>query len=63
MAKTLLVEDNELYHDMLSRRLTGGVGWIIPKRAYDRGKLLREVARLLGASVARGAPPGEERLR
>ena len=63
MAKVLLIEDNEMNRDMLSRRLTGGVGRIIPKRAYDRGKLLREVARLLGASVSRGAPPGEERLR
>ena len=63
MAKTLLVEDNELNRDMLSRRLTGGVERIIPKRACDREELLREVARLLGASVARGAPPGEERLR
>ncbi len=63
MPQILLVEDNELNRDMLSRRLTGRVKRIIPKPAYDREELLREVARLLGTSVARGAPPREERLR
>jgi len=63
MPKILLVEDNELNRDMLSRRLTGRVKRTIPKQASDREELLREVARLLGTSVARGAPPGEERPR
>ena len=63
MPKILLVEDNEMNRDMLSRRVIGGVEWILPKPAYDRKALLREVACLLGASVARGAPPGDERLR
>lgn len=63
MPKILLVEDNEMNRDMLSRRLIGEVERIIPKRAYDREELLRDVARLFGASVARGAPPREEKLR
>ena len=63
MPKILLVEDNELNRDMLSRWLTGRVKRIIPKPAYYREKLPREVARLLGTSFARGALPGEERPR
>jgi len=43
------------------RRLTGGVKRIIPKRAYDCEEWLRELARLLGASVTRRAPSGRER--
>jgi CheY-like chemotaxis protein len=43
------------------RRLTGGVKRIIPKRAYDCEEWLRELARLLGASVTRRAPAGKER--
>jgi CheY-like chemotaxis protein/anti-sigma regulatory factor (Ser/Thr protein kinase) len=41
-------------------RLTGGVKRIIPKGTYNREELLREVARLLGASVMRGASPEME---
>jgi len=63
MPTILLVEDNELNRDQVSRRLTGGAERIIPKPAYDREELLREVARWLGAFVARGAPPAEERPR
>ena len=63
MPKILLVEDNELNRDMLSRRLIGGVERIIPKRAYHREELLREGGRLLGASAARAASSGEERLQ
>ena len=63
MPKIPLVEDNELNRDMLPRRLIGGVERIIPKRAYHREELLRDGERLLGASVARVASPGEEKLQ
>ena len=63
MPKILLVEDNDLNRDMLSRRFTGGGERTISKRAYDCEELPLEVARLLGAFAARGVPPGEERPR
>ena len=54
-AKELTAEDRQ--------RLNGSVEKILQKGAYDREELLREVARLLGASETRGAPPREEKLR
>lgn len=54
-AKELTVEDRQ--------RLNGSVEKILQKGAYSREDLMREVVRLLGASVARGAPSGEERPR
>ena len=63
MPKILLTEDNEMNRDIRLRCLIGGVERIIPKRAYYREKLLRQGGRLLGASVARAAPSGEERPR
>ena len=59
----LLVEDNEFNRELPSRRHTGVVERMIPLRAYGREEFVRDVAHSMGASVARGAPPGEEMLR
>jgi signal transduction histidine kinase/CheY-like chemotaxis protein len=45
------------------RRLNGGVQHIIQKGAYNRDILLREVARLLDASIGGGAHAGEGEAR
>ena len=63
MPKILLVEDDEMNRNMLSRRLIGGAERIIPKRGYHREELLREGGRLLGADVARAASSEEEKVQ